>query len=227
MSIVAHRDGRTAEWMSIHEAASLVGVSPATLRRWCDAGNVQAFTTPGGHRRFSRRAITGLLPARPAAATDGQVDRVGAVLLRKLRLASRRVAAEAPWSEALTDTDRQVLERLSGRMVAGVVSALRVEPSRRRQVLLPGRDVAMRCGELVARRGVDFDAMVEAGLLLDTLVVHEVAEAAARLGLNASEAARWLELTADCANRFLADAMRGHTAARAPSGSASAEAAFP
>ena len=223
MSIVAHRDGRTAEWMSIHEAASLVGVSPATLRRWCDAGDIRAFTTPGGHRRFSRRAITGLLPPGPAPATDGQVDRVGAVLLRKMRLASRRIAAEPPWTDALTVADRQGLEQLARQMVAGVVSALRVEPSRRRPVLLPGRDVAMRCGELVARRGVHFDAMVEAGLLLDTLVVHEVAEAAGRLGLSASEAARWLELTADCANRFLADAMRGHTAARAPSGSAAAE----
>jgi len=219
MSMVAHRHGRTAEWISIHEAASLVGVSPATLRRWCDAGNVEAYTTPGGHRRFSRRAIIRLLPAELAAATDVQLDRLGTVLLRKVRLASRRIAAEPPWSAALGDADREDLERLARQMVAGVVSALRVDSSRRRRVLSPGTAVARRCGERLAHQGIELDAVVEAGLLLDALVVHEVADAAGRLALDGSSAARWLDLTADCANKFLAEAMRGHAAVRDASAS--------
>ena len=34
------------EWLTIHEASDLIGVSPATLRRWSDAGEIRAFTTP-------------------------------------------------------------------------------------------------------------------------------------------------------------------------------------
>ena len=50
-------------WLTIHEASDLVGVSSATLRRWTEAGDVEAFVTPGGHRRFARSSIVGLLPS--------------------------------------------------------------------------------------------------------------------------------------------------------------------
>ena len=51
------------QWLTLHEACSLVGVSPATLRRWSKNGDISTFTTPGGHRRFARSALIGLLPA--------------------------------------------------------------------------------------------------------------------------------------------------------------------
>jgi glutamyl-tRNA reductase len=57
------------EWLTLSEACELIGVSPATLRRWSDNGDIRTFTTPGGHRRFARSAIVGLLPA-PASAAD-------------------------------------------------------------------------------------------------------------------------------------------------------------
>lgn len=41
-------------WLSISEAAEMLGVHPATLRRWADAGDVPTMITPGGHRRFSQ-----------------------------------------------------------------------------------------------------------------------------------------------------------------------------
>ena len=65
------------EWLTLSEACALVGVSPATLRRWSDNGDVRSFTTPGGHRRFSRSAILGLLPAptsAPAVTASAESD---------------------------------------------------------------------------------------------------------------------------------------------------------
>ena len=58
----ADRGDPADEWLTVHQACVLIGVSPATLRRWNDAGEVPAFTTPGGHRRFSRSMVLGLLP---------------------------------------------------------------------------------------------------------------------------------------------------------------------
>ena len=57
------------EWLTLHEACSLVGVSPATLRRWSNNGDISTFTTPGGHRRFARSALLGLLPAPRGASS--------------------------------------------------------------------------------------------------------------------------------------------------------------
>lgn len=64
------------EWLTVREACELIGVSPATLRRWSDNGEIRTFTTPGGHRRFSREAILGLLPA-PAGGPDAEPTPAG------------------------------------------------------------------------------------------------------------------------------------------------------
>ncbi len=62
------RTSARGEWLTLQEACSLVGVSPATLRRWAKNGNVRTFTTPGGHRRFARSAMLALLPAPTATS---------------------------------------------------------------------------------------------------------------------------------------------------------------
>jgi hypothetical protein len=51
-------------WLSLGPASRLVGVDPDTLRRWADDGLVEAYVTPGGHRRFDQRAIETLVAAR-------------------------------------------------------------------------------------------------------------------------------------------------------------------
>ncbi|MFL5675131.1 MAG: MerR family transcriptional regulator [Chloroflexota bacterium] len=55
-----------ARWLSLGPASKLVGVDPDTLRRWADDGLVEAYVTPGGHRRFDRRAIETLVAGRRA-----------------------------------------------------------------------------------------------------------------------------------------------------------------
>jgi len=66
---------RDPDWLALSEASRLLGVSAATLRRWSDAGRLRVFTTPGGHRRFSRSALERLLPAdrtrRPTLGSAG------------------------------------------------------------------------------------------------------------------------------------------------------------
>ncbi len=68
------------EWLTLHEACSLVGVSPATLRRWSKNGDISTFTTPGGHRRFARSAILGLLPAPGGASAAAAAKSAAASL---------------------------------------------------------------------------------------------------------------------------------------------------
>jgi len=73
------------ERLSLGPASRLLGVDPDTLRRWADFGQIEVFTTPGGHRRFERRDLERLVesrrsPARPRAlaslgATTGRLTR--------------------------------------------------------------------------------------------------------------------------------------------------------
>jgi excisionase family DNA binding protein len=48
----ASRLGLTAS-----QAASALGVSVSTVRRWSDSGALRGYRTPGGQRRFSREQI--------------------------------------------------------------------------------------------------------------------------------------------------------------------------
>lgn len=57
--------------LALGAASRLLGVDPDTLRRWADEGRVPAFTTPGGHRRFDRRALERLIAARRTGPANG------------------------------------------------------------------------------------------------------------------------------------------------------------
>ena len=66
MSTQADRHGRPPVvrhdgWLRMAEAASLLGVSLNTLRRWTDAGRPPCYRSPGGHRRYRAADIEALL----------------------------------------------------------------------------------------------------------------------------------------------------------------------
>jgi excisionase family DNA binding protein len=204
------------EWIGIHEAAALVGVSPATLRRWSDAGDIDAFTTPGGHRRFSRSSIAGLISTdRAGQPSADQLDRIRARLDRALRVGSRRLAADAPWAAAFDDDDRADIALQGRRIVDGLVGALDERTATEMARSSATTHAAVVCGELAARRGIPLGALIAAGLQLDAIAVHEIAEAARRLDLDGSTTARWLDEAACTIDRLLGEAMRGHATAHA------------
>jgi predicted site-specific integrase-resolvase len=51
--------------ISIGRAATLLGVSKETLRRWERIGKIESERTPQGHRRYDQNKILGLVPKIP------------------------------------------------------------------------------------------------------------------------------------------------------------------
>jgi len=47
----------TDEWLSLSNAAKLLGVHPSTIRLWSDKGALPVHKTQGGHRRYKRSEI--------------------------------------------------------------------------------------------------------------------------------------------------------------------------
>jgi excisionase family DNA binding protein len=45
------------EWLSLREAAEMLGIHPATVRLWADRNELPSRRTSGGHRRFRRSDI--------------------------------------------------------------------------------------------------------------------------------------------------------------------------
>jgi excisionase family DNA binding protein len=46
-----------SDWLSLSEAAEVLGVHPSTIRNWSDQGSLPVYRTSGGHRRYKRAEV--------------------------------------------------------------------------------------------------------------------------------------------------------------------------
>jgi excisionase family DNA binding protein len=58
------------DYLTPNEVASLLQVSPVTVRQWAQKGLLEARTTAGGHRRFSRAVVEAFARERGMLAPD-------------------------------------------------------------------------------------------------------------------------------------------------------------
>ena len=107
------------EWLGLGEASRILGVNESTLRRWADAGLVQTFRTPGGHRRFAAAGLRRIIDA----AGEDLVDRPGFDGDAVGRIRARLLEADAAqrgWLDGISADGRSQLARL-GRQTVGLV----------------------------------------------------------------------------------------------------------
>ena len=119
---------RQSAWLSLGPASRLLGVDPDTLRRWADDGRIEAYTTPGGHRRFERRALERLAatrrPGRRLLASLGATPERLSRAYRRSYDAPDGVAREVP----LIPADREAYRQDGRRLVEALVGHLDADP---------------------------------------------------------------------------------------------------
>ena len=196
MDSTTARTRAPSPWMTIHEASALIGVSPATLRRWCDQGDVKAFTTPGGHRRFSRSAILGLVPAgrrtRPTLQSLGETPQH--IVDEVYHHRAPTVAKQVEWSGDLADADMEPLRDLGRRVAVALIDHLEAtDPAAAAETLGAAESLAAEHGRIAARRGMQIGAAVDAFLGFRTIFVRELCETARNRDLDATETTELLE----------------------------------
>jgi excisionase family DNA binding protein len=218
---VARIASRNPDWISLSEASRVLGVSPATLRRWSDAGRLRVFTTPGGHRRFSRSALERLLPAdRSRRPSIGAADVTPSRLARTYRRARREVAPELPWVLALTDEQRLLFRERGHVLAASLLQFLDAsQPDAATHHLQEASDSAEEYGSIAAGLGLSLSQTVEGFLRFRAPFHHELAIAARRRGFDASETTDLLETAELAMDRLLIATMSGHNRAPAPGSS--------
>lgn len=192
----------------------MLGVAPATLRRWTDEGRISAFTTPGGHRRFPRAALERLLPyERPARA--GAAGVTTARVARAYRRRSREVTAGMPWLTVLTDAQR-TLFREHGRRLAGALLAFLEagDEDGSEQRLAEAAAEAEEYGRVAASLRLSLSQAVEGFLRFRSPFIHELALAARRRGFDATETSSLLEAAEQAMDRLLIATMTGHGSSR-------------
>ncbi|MBS2024300.1 MAG: helix-turn-helix domain-containing protein [Deltaproteobacteria bacterium] len=57
--------------LSTRQVSQLLGVGEATVKRWADAGEIDCFRTPGGHRKFTLKDVTAFVQERHYEVAGG------------------------------------------------------------------------------------------------------------------------------------------------------------
>jgi excisionase family DNA binding protein len=205
-------------WVGLGEASRLLGIAPGTLRRWADAGRVPVFTTPGGHRRFSRSTINALLPAartrRPALARLGaSPERMArAYHVRRRTGAAGAPATGRPWIAALTDEARDTFRTRGRELVALLLEHLDApDADRAAETLQAASQLAAAYGRESAAQGASLSEAVERFLWFRSPFVVELGALARKRGLDTREATALLADAEAATDRLLVSMMTGHT----------------
>jgi excisionase family DNA binding protein len=109
-----------SEWVSLRQAAEMLGVHPATVRNWADKGELPSRRTPGGHRRFRKGDLL------QYAETQGELQPLEVQLIIQNALGQARMQVgelnREEWYNAISDATREHMRREGRR----ALEALRV-----------------------------------------------------------------------------------------------------
>ena len=161
--------------MGVKEAAALLGVHEATLRRWTRQGYLQAFRTPGGHRRYLRSAVEALVARAQGPGTEGPwrplklVERQA--LLQARRALQQRLPGE-PWR--LRYHRREVALRARGRELLGLLVHYLVRETGGSSYLDRARQMLRGYGREAAQLGLSAAETARAFLVFRQAVVEAI-----------------------------------------------------
>ena len=203
-------------WLSLGEASRALGITPGTLRRWADRGQIASFTTPGGHRRFSSAAIHALVPAerarRPALRGAGGASARIAQAYRRVGPGSRK-ASMPDWINRLSETERSSFRARGHQLVDLLLALLDAEGDDAKRRLDEAVQHATGYGFDAARAGASLAGTVETFLRFRRPFVDELAALARRRGLDTREATALLVDAESALDRLLVALMSGHSSA--------------
>ena len=202
---------RRRDWLALGEASERLGVDPDTLRRWADAGKIEVFVTPGGHRRFPRDAVEALLPRPPATTRSlegvGAVDRMAADLGRRVRaeLGDRR------WTRSLDAGDRESFRergRLASTTLLRYLNATR--RAERERLLYEIEDLGRAYGREAKVGGMSLARATEALLFVRGQFAAQLSAAMRRRGLPAARTLVLFEEADRAFDRMLVALIEAH-----------------
>ena len=147
--------------VSISVASHILGVSDVTLRQWTDEGKLQAFITPGGHRRYSRAELKKFMVSHQKAL--GIKDLVAELedTVRLHRDIARTGLNTALKYNKLSQESQEHLADL-GRRFLNIIIRYLTEPSKREDTIKLARDAGYSHGETLAKQGLPLTDSVKA-----------------------------------------------------------------
>ena len=205
-------------WMSREEASRALGISATTLRRWSDAGMVETFVTPGGHRRFDAASVAALMPGTQSRPTMERLGETPERMSRVYRRASDRKSL--PWVGSL-DVGQRNAFRSYGRIIAGeLLATLDAATERDRAAhLATASETAAHYGVAAAAQGLRESTTAHTFLRFRRPFLVEQAAGGLLFGLDTAAATDLIARASDAIDDLLIATLGAHEAALASTAS--------
>lgn len=115
----------SGEWLSLGEAAELLGIHPSTVRSWSDGGYLPVRRTRGGHRRFRRSDLELWIQSQRSGDPSPQVALLvkNALKRTRLQIGEGRLEQES-WYRKLDEAAREQYRKGSRTLMHGLVGYL-------------------------------------------------------------------------------------------------------
>ena len=199
-------------WLALGAASRLVGVGPDTLRRWADSGRIDAYTTPGGHRRFLRSSLEAMVnaPKRQRygiARLAGSAGTISGELHRRMERSGRA----QPWQARLSAAQRADFRRWGQRTFQLVIDFVAAGRRAERDLLL---EEAEKMGSLygaeASRAGLSLAETVEAFLFYRSPVLEAISAHLRKRAADASDISTAYREASSAIDRVLVALVSSH-----------------
>ncbi len=201
------------ERLPLGAASRLLGVDPDTLRRWADEGRVPAFTTPGGHRRFERKALERLMAARRTGPEHGlaslgsNADRLSAAYRRRY---SEQHGSGLDPRTRVPAADRDSFREIGRQLVDALVRHLDETGQGRALAEREAIDLAASLGERLGLYGVPLADGVSMFVSARRPFLAELSVVARRRGVDAARVGDLFDASTWLLDRLLLAFVAGH-----------------
>lgn len=176
-----------SDWLSLGEAAEMLGVHPTTVRHWADSGDLPSQRTPGGHRRFRRRDLmqfaTMQHPPPPAEVSPNEAQLMLQSALGRARLEVGDGQLESlVWYGQFNEETRQA-HRVLGRRLLEVLTAYLANPGNQDDLRTEVRALGAEYAHLSVEHHINLTDSVRAFLFFRDLLTESVIQLAGVLSL--------------------------------------------
>jgi excisionase family DNA binding protein len=153
------------EWMSLKDAAGVLQVHQATLRRWADNGDVPHMVTPGGHRRFLRDDLLAFAAARKVQGRPDAMPEAWASRAMEQARSELPAQAGAQWMQGMDVAMRERHRAIGRKLMALTLQFLSSEDEMNSAHLLDeARAVGHEYGAANMEAGVSLSDSMQAAL---------------------------------------------------------------
>jgi excisionase family DNA binding protein len=181
------------EWLSLREAANMLGIHPATVRLWADRNELPSRRTNGGHRRFRRADIEARLRKEAERKPNPAAQLLVQSVLGRVRFAFTDGTLNTfPWYQHFNEAARDAYRSLGRRVLELLLHAV-TDSTMREELQREAIQLGTEYGSITYNAHVPVADAVRAFLYFRNLVDESVLQLAEVQGVRDHQDIPWAE----------------------------------